>query len=392
MENFDWNDVEEDAEDEESFDVGPIGPAEFDQVVTYAFDWTVDSILPQLTSEIVDINVRFQRRDAWDIDRKSRYIQSVLLGIPVPQIVLAEQKEEGRRSFLVIDGRQRLLTLMQFVGKATGSVHNGFRLHLPKEQTREWNRLSYESLPDDLRSRFTTTPIRTTVLRNWKTQQVLQFLFQRLNTQTVSLNAQELRLAVFGGPFVHFLDDAAVQSRGVMTLMGTSLERPEPRMKDVELLLRYYAYRNCMELYRGPIAPFLDETCRTLNSQWKMHEAEFRKQLNEFESAVDVCLDLLKGEIGRIRPAGGQAGGDAKRANRNRAVMDSQIWLVAQVHRHCEPVDRAKLATVLGDCTKDQAFLSAVAATPRHKVEGRQRFEILAKAYGLSFPTPTTSR
>ena len=69
----------------------------------------------RLIRENIQLNLRFQRRDAWNITRKSRFIESLILGFPVPQIVLAtNNKEKGK--FIVLDGKQRLLTILQFYG------------------------------------------------------------------------------------------------------------------------------------------------------------------------------------------------------------------------------------------------------------------------------------
>jgi hypothetical protein len=66
-------------------------------------DWTTETIVSQLQRENIQLNPRFQRRDAWARDRKSRFIESLILGLPIPQIVLAESRDD-RGKFIVIDG------------------------------------------------------------------------------------------------------------------------------------------------------------------------------------------------------------------------------------------------------------------------------------------------
>src|SRR5437763_7050198 len=82
-------------------------------VVVAARDWTVDTIVQQVKEGNIDLDPAFQRRNAWRDDRRSRLIESFILGFPVPQIVLAENPHR-RKSFIVIDGRQRLLTIAGF--------------------------------------------------------------------------------------------------------------------------------------------------------------------------------------------------------------------------------------------------------------------------------------
>src|SRR2546428_10776086 len=73
-------------------------------------DWTVETILRQIEQENIDLDPAFQRRNAWRDHRRSRLIESFVLGFPVPQIVLAENPRRSG-SFIVIDGKQRLMTI-----------------------------------------------------------------------------------------------------------------------------------------------------------------------------------------------------------------------------------------------------------------------------------------
>ena len=85
--------IEEDDAELESSQV-----AKFSQAVLYSTDWTVETIIAQLERGNIDLNPRFQRRDAWSLKGKSRFIESVILGLPIPQIVLAEKKSNAAHS------------------------------------------------------------------------------------------------------------------------------------------------------------------------------------------------------------------------------------------------------------------------------------------------------
>src|SRR5688572_2935664 len=76
-------------------------------------DWTVETILSQMRRGNIQLNPGFQRRDAWTDERKSGFVESLMLGLPIPQLVLAEHGTE-RGKYIVIDGKQRLLTLRRF--------------------------------------------------------------------------------------------------------------------------------------------------------------------------------------------------------------------------------------------------------------------------------------
>src|SRR5688572_31805505 len=105
IENTDVTESEDDLE--------AIDPSILGQAVVFGTDWTAATLIDQLRRGNIKLDPIFQRRDAWDSKRKSRFIESIVLGLPIPQIVLAEARDD-RGSFLVIDGKQRLLSLQQF--------------------------------------------------------------------------------------------------------------------------------------------------------------------------------------------------------------------------------------------------------------------------------------
>lgn len=88
-------------------------PENFEEAVIWGTDWTTETIFTQLQKGNIDLNPSFQRRDAWTDREKSRLIESLILGLPVPPIILAENKNK-KNSYIVIDGKQRLLSIRRF--------------------------------------------------------------------------------------------------------------------------------------------------------------------------------------------------------------------------------------------------------------------------------------
>jgi hypothetical protein len=87
--------------------------ARLNPAVLHGTDWTTETIVNQLKRGNIILNPSFQRRDAWTRQQKSRFIESLILGLPIPQIVLAESKS-NRGRFIVLDGKQRLLSILQY--------------------------------------------------------------------------------------------------------------------------------------------------------------------------------------------------------------------------------------------------------------------------------------
>jgi len=291
----------------------------FSDAVLHSADWTVETIVSQLTRSNIEMNPRFQRRDAWSRQRKSLFVESLILGLPVPQIVLAE-KQGQRGKYIVLDGKQRLLSLLQFTGNATGP-HNGFRLS-GLEARDDLIRKRYEDLSDpgleaDLNA-FLNYTIRTVVIRNWPDHDFLHLVFLRLNTGSVKLSPQELRQAMFPGHFSNEVDDRAAASGPLQALLGR--ETADPRMRDVELLTRFLSFQLFLNRYGGRMKDFLDTTCDTLNKEWPAREAEVLGLIAEFDLGAAALIDIF-GVEAVARKQGSMSF--------NRAIFDALIFYAA---------------------------------------------------------------
>lgn len=282
--------VEEFVEDIESLetedDISDLNKNIFTEAVVHATDWTTETIINQIDKGNIKLNPNFQRRDAWDKDRKSRFIESLILGLPIPQIVLAESKEK-RGSYIVLDGKQRLLSIRQFAAKKGDEIYEQLKLS-SLEIRDDLKGLTLEDLnnnilsTDDLAS-FENQPIRTVVIKNWPNDDFLYHVFLRLNTGSVPLSPQELRQALIPGTFVTYLDKESADSLSLREIL--KIKKPDFRMRDTELLLRYYAFKNFLSEYKGNLKYFLDYCCEILNKEWNIREQQIKEQLDSFEQA-----------------------------------------------------------------------------------------------------------
>ena len=220
-----------------------VTPGLLSSAVVWGTDWTAATIVDQLRRGAISLDPAFQRRDAWTDDRKSRFIESLVLGLPIPQLVLAENRL-GKGRFIVIDGKQRLLSLSKFTGVGLAQDQPALVLTGLKVRT-DLNRLTYEKLRsqskyEDLISEFDNQAIRTVVIRGWKNEEVLYTIFHRLNTGSVPLSTQELRQALHPGPFLSFAAKFSEESQSLKSLLG--LSKPDFRMRDVELVVRFFHF------------------------------------------------------------------------------------------------------------------------------------------------------
>jgi len=385
---WDWDearmtDTDIEFTDEEDATLAPSETARFSDAVLYSSDWTVETVLSQLARGNIELNPRFQRRDAWSVGGKSRFIESCILGLPIPQIVLAE-KRNSRGQFIVLDGKQRLLSLLQFTGKSEGR-HNAFGLSGLEARTdlkgKRYRHFEADPLRHGDLNAFLNHTLRTVVIRNWPDNNFLHLVFLRLNTGSVKLSPQELRQAIEPGDFTEMIDDAAVASIQVQRLL--SRESPDPRMRDVELMTRFLSFRLFLDRYTGRMKDFLDESCRTLNSE-PDRLAEVGPAIEQFNLAVEALAEIFQRDQIARKPGS---------KSFNRAIFDALIFYAATPRVREAMLERhAAVREAYEETLADPGFIEAVesdtAGIPhtydRLAVWGRS----LADALGLRLPLP----
>ncbi len=354
-----------------------VNPSVVSQVVLNATDWTTETILSQLSRKNIDLTPRFQRRDAWSLARKSKFIESLLLGLPIPQIVLAEkQKQRGR--YLVLDGKQRLLTLLQFSGNADGK-NNGFKL-TGLDVRSDLNNKRFSDLQSDLGlqddvNAFNNQTIRTVVIRNWEEIEFLHMVFLRLNTSSTALSPQELRQAFFPGEFSNYIDDKATENKELQALLGN--KEPDFRMRDVEILVRHIAFQHFLPKYSGNMSAFLDYTCDYLNKHWDEMSPKISNDLSQFDKAINAAKIIFgSGNVGK------KWTGQNFEKRLNRAVLDVVLFYFSNpvICEQAVNSDVKVLEAYKNLCTQSIEFRSAIEVTTKSLTAVYDRFYLWGAA------------
>jgi len=265
--------------DEQETEDDLTGAISFKSAVSQAADWTLETINNQLVKGNIDLSPGFQRRAAWDNTRKSRLIESVIVGMPVPNIVLAENKDR-RGASLVIDGKQRLLTIKDF-------YENSFKLAGLDIRT-DLNGLTYAQLPDDDRDFLDNSTLRATLIKNWKDENFLYAIFFRLNSGSLPLSPQELRKALIGGRLLDSIEHYIAASAPFHDVFG---HEPDKRMRDSELVLRFIAFDSRLSEYDGNLKRFLDTT--TEYYEVAANEPDLRNRLTRLDEALRTAHTLF---------------------------------------------------------------------------------------------------
>jgi hypothetical protein len=362
-------------------------PERFREAVLYGTDWTVRTLLQQIEQGNIDLSPNFQRRDAWSRRNKSRFIESVALQLPIPQIVLAERKEQ-RGTYVVLDGKQRLLTLAQFAG----GLSNDHPLWEESTKTsplrlaglkvlNELNGKTYNDVIESvalsqIRTQFDNHTIRSALIRNWPDDDYLYEVFIRLNTGSARLSPQELRQAMKPGPFTEFLGDRSGSSEILQAILG--LSGPDFRMRDVDLLLRLIAFLTRLPGYKGNLKPFLDDTHDYFNSRWESEEKSVRALVDGIEDG----LAFLAESFGNARLVGRRWVDGNFDGPVNRAVLDVQLAsaLDPNVRKAVEDKRLNLSETFVQMSRRSQEFNEAVSGTTKSIVAIRTRYGAWQKA------------
>ena len=247
-------------------------------------DFNVKTLFDFMESRVFKIP-NFQRNYVWDIKRASKLIESLLIGIPIPQIFLFEEK---KNNLLVIDGQQRLMTIYYFIKKRfpkegkrielrkifdeKGSIPDNilsdndyftdFTLKLPEQipnKPNKFNKKNYSTLEESDKTSFNLKTIRHTVIKSSASGEegnnVVFEIFNRLNTGGVNLKPQEIRTSLYHSNFYELLYKLNLKDEWRKLL---STGTPDINMKEVEILLRGFAMLIDRENYKPSMTKFLN--------------------------------------------------------------------------------------------------------------------------------------
>ena len=224
-------------------------------LVAYPADFTLEVLHQKMKNRDIAIPP-MQRQYVWTQNQASRLIESFLLGLPVPPVFMYAEK--GSEKLMVVDGQQRLKTIMYFFDKQFGEEKHGrqtvFRLRLGEGS--KYDGKTIEDISDeDVRY------LKRQVLRSFVMKQVdpkddtsIYHVFERLNTGGTPLALQEVRNCVYNGEFNRLLHDLN-KSDSWRSILGKLT--PDKRLRDVELILRFLALYEWGADYRKPMKDFL---------------------------------------------------------------------------------------------------------------------------------------
>jgi hypothetical protein len=338
-------------------------------ITSYGADYPVDSLVKRLNDGNILVPVfnwkkpksaevvGFQRDYIWPRSKADRFLESLLLGLPVPGIFLVK---ESTGVLLVLDGHQRLHTIHAFYSGLIASKEYRLSGVQPRFEGK-----TYAELDADDRRRLDDSIIHATIIRQdlpTEDQSSVYVIFERLNTGGVTLQPQEVRVALYHGELVQLL----VELNDYPT--WRALIGPKSKhLKDMELVLRFFAFVYYADRYKSPMKDFLNRYIAT-NRHLKHQSKKVLKKI--FMDTTDTILKSI-GESA-FRPI----------RTVNAAVVDSLMVAVASRLLKKGPITNDKdMARRYEKLLQNGSYASSIETGTAQEVNVRERLRIAEAAF-----------
>jgi hypothetical protein len=316
----------------------------------------------------IELAPDFQRRARiWDIVRKSKLIESILLRIPLPVFYVAADEKENWR---VVDGLQRLTTIYDFVHTETSHSFNLKGL----EYLQAYEGANFDKLPRSIKRRIDETELNINVIESGTPDEVMFNVFKRINTGGITLNGQEIRHALNPGPARGFLTNLA-DSKELYEATDGSVT--DVRMGARELALRFSAFfiTPPSEYGGSDLDGFLNEAMKRLNSA---SEKERMRISDAFKVSMIRAQALFGNDAFRKRfPS------STSRSPINRALFEAWSVPLAKL-----PEDRyrqlllksAQLKSAFAtELSGNPEFLASISVSTGDRTRVRERFTVVER-------------
>ncbi len=244
------------------------------------------------------ITPEYQRVFRWTLFQQTRFIESVLLGIPIPPIFVAED-DNGK--WEVVDGLQRISTIFAFFGVLDAVPEKNKTILSEGEMIKELEGKGIKDISLKLKTTIKRSVCRVEIVR-WDSREDIRYeLFNRLNTGSSPLSEQEIRNCIFRSYSVDLnqvLRDIALIPEYIELISPSNKKKEEMFLE--ELVLRYFAFKHLDGNFKTTVPQFLTEFMRDVSKGIKPFNIE--KEKNEFILFVEFLLDKFGKDV--FRPKG----------------------------------------------------------------------------------------
>jgi hypothetical protein len=273
------------------------------QVRTRSLDISFNELLDMYNNGELLIDPDYQRLFRWGKEKQSRFIESLIIELPIPPIFVLESTEGV---YELIDGLQRVTSYLHFRGietnpKISEEDKGGFRLK-GCDIVKELNEYKYEELPNPLKIKLKRNFIRVEVLRKESDPRLRYYMFKRLNTGGEELSPQEIRncvMRLLSPYFNDFIIEMSLNPDFRLCITNLSDEKLDAK-GDQELVLRFFTFKNYRAQYKHDVNPFMDEYMEAISDPDIDVSFDYRTEKAIFEKTFKI-LALTLGEYAFAR-------------------------------------------------------------------------------------------
>ncbi|ERJ86210.1 DUF262 domain-containing protein [Porphyromonas gingivalis] len=304
-------------------------------ITSYGADYTVDSIIQRIEKEKIFVPP-FQRKYVWTQNQASRFIESLILGLPVPGVFFSKEEETER--LLIIDGQQRILSIANFYK----GVFDNKKFKLKGVQE-DLEGKAYEDLNEADKNRLDDSILHATIIKQdtpSDDESSIYMVFERLNTGGTPLQPQEIRACVYYGEFNELLSDL-VKNEYWRNIFG----KENKRMKEQELILRFFSLFYEYNEYKKAIKSFIN----SFMAKNRRLELYSREELTEL---FTTPIQFIHKSIGDKA---------FRKGNKlNAAIFDSvMVGLAKRLHRNPD-LDESQFKTQYDNLLEDKEYRTFV--------------------------------
>lgn len=243
----------------------------------YTSEYVIETLITKLERNDYEIPV-YQRKNVWERARKSKFIESILIGLPIPFLFFWQNPDTGRLE--IVDGAQRLTSIREF-------YQNKLKL-INLEKIPSANGLYFKDLPPSRQRKFLDKSLRGIMLTEKADAEARFDLFERINTGSKIATPAEIRRGLLQGPFFEMVLKLS-ENKNFNELTKINKRRAESGEKD-ELISRFFAYGDDLSKYSDKVREFIFNYVGEMNRKF---QSEPKLQL-EYEKRFETIMDFFK--------------------------------------------------------------------------------------------------
>ncbi|MGN0482898.1 MAG: DUF262 domain-containing protein [Lachnospiraceae bacterium] len=250
------------------------------KIRTKSLDVSFNELYDMYQNNELTISPDYQRLFRWEEEKQSRFVESLILEMPVPPIFVIET-DDG--VYELIDGLQRISSYLHFRGERLGETEDDFLVLQGCDIVEDLNGLTFDKLPKALQIKIKRSFVRMEVIKKESESSLKYHMFKRLNTGGELLSAQEIRnctIRLLGDQGISFLEECS-KNNDFMSVIGRIPNEKKKTKYDQELVLRFFAIKNDIDNYKYPVTEYLTRYLEKITTGEVRFDYESEKKVFE---------------------------------------------------------------------------------------------------------------